>query len=478
MLEAASRLRAGTLTSAELLDAVQARITARNGPVTFDGSAESINAWIRLYPEVAASAAASADASLRSKADHERLPVTTGIPVGLKDLYAVRGLPVTASSHVLDGSGEFPANIATGDSTVWARLAKAGSVLVGHLHTHEFAAGVFTPQCGNPWDVSRTVGGSSGGSAAALAARMIPVATGSDTGGSLRIPASCCGVSSLKPTFGRSSVHGVIPLGFSYDHTGVLARSLADVAAVTQLFAGPDPADPATLALPPFARPLPTTARNSDKPLAGVRLGVQDVSRHKPTVGVAAVYERFQRELRELGAVLVDIQAPDDPLDNPLLGVLLTEIAAAHRDLYPARAELYGEGLAAMLEAVRRSPMTADSYIHGQQARSALIRSWLAVFDQHRLDALVSPILVMEPPTRAYASEHPEMTTRLTLLMSTWDETGFPVAATPAGLSTTVPVPVGMQIIGRPQDEAAILQIGIDYQHHFPYWDEQPKDMP
>src|SRR5919206_3623912 len=187
-LEAARELRARRLSARELLAAVLARIEARNGGApTFDGAADAVNAWARVYPEEAEAMAAAADERLAREG--EDAPLLCGVPVGLKDLYAVAGLPVTASSRMLEG------NVAGEDSVVWARLRAAGMVLVGHTHTHEFAFGGTTDQVGNPWDLARSAGGSSGGSGAALAARMVPAANRTHTPRSGPLPAPMAGVS-------------------------------------------------------------------------------------------------------------------------------------------------------------------------------------------------------------------------------------------------------------------------------------------
>ena len=144
----------------------------------------------------------------------------------MKDLYAVGGLPLTASSRVIED------NIAGADSAAWSRLRRGGMVLLGHTHTHEFAAGGTTDQVGNPWALQLIAGGSSGGSAAALAARMTPAALGSDTCGSLRIPSACCGTCAIKPTHGRIPLDGILPLAPSLDHAGPMARTIADCAAL------------------------------------------------------------------------------------------------------------------------------------------------------------------------------------------------------------------------------------------------------
>jgi Asp-tRNA(Asn)/Glu-tRNA(Gln) amidotransferase A subunit family amidase len=341
VLEAASLLQAGLLSSREITEACQARIAARNGPVTFDGSPTTVNAWIRLYPDLAQELAAAADALLaRARRTRTEAPLLCGVPVGLKDLYAVKGLPLTASSHVLDG------NIAPGDSTVWALLKAQGMVLVGHAHTHEFAFGLMTPQCGNPWNLAKSVGGSSGGSAAALAARMVPAATGTDTGGSLRSPPSATGVSALKPTFGLISAHGVIPIGWSIDHAGPMARSAGDLGLLLSALAGPDPADNASLASPSRPQVYPTLPRPGATPLGSVRIGVPDGAAGGLPAPLATLFARAQAELRALGATIVPFTEPDKSsveftLDD--LGASGVEAGIYHRQ-FAAKSASYGAG--------------------------------------------------------------------------------------------------------------------------------------
>ncbi|PWU23630.1 MAG: amidase, partial [Candidatus Rokuibacteriota bacterium] len=191
LTDAAAALAKRSLSSRELVEACLARIRERDGMHSHDGDPGSVNAWVRVYEEDALEAAAQADERLAAG----DAPPLCGIPIGLKDLYAVAGKPLTASSRVLD---EVPGR----DCDAWARLSAEGMVLLGHLHTHEFACGGTTDQVGNPWALERSAGGSSGGSGAALAARMVPAATGTDTAGSLRIPSSECGTSTIKPTRG------------------------------------------------------------------------------------------------------------------------------------------------------------------------------------------------------------------------------------------------------------------------------------
>ena len=233
--EASALLARRSVSATELTSALLARIRDVDGTHSHEGDPGSINAWVRVYEEDALAAAARADERL-SEAGVRRdgpAPALTGVPIGLKDLYGVAGKPITASSTLLH---DVPAE----DCDVWRRLSAAGMVLLGHLHTHEFAAGGTTDQVGSPWALERSAGGSSGGSAAALAARMTPAATGTDTAGSLRIPSACSGTSAIKPTRGLVSLAGVVPLAWSLDHAGPMARSLADCAMLLEAMAGPD----------------------------------------------------------------------------------------------------------------------------------------------------------------------------------------------------------------------------------------------
>ena len=255
--EASALLADGALSASELVRACLARIRDRDGTHSHEGDPASINAWVRVYEEDALAAAAQADErrSAGGVGRHGEPPLLCGIPVGLKDLFAVAGKPLTASSSLLDETPER-------DCDVWARLAAQGMVLLGHVHTHEFAVGGTTDQVGNPWALDRSAGGSSGGSAAALAARMVPAATGTDTAGSLRIPSAICGTSTIKPTRGLVSMAGIVPLAPSLDHAGPMARSLADCALLLAAMAGPDRGRPAS-ALLRHPAAAPSRARGS-----------------------------------------------------------------------------------------------------------------------------------------------------------------------------------------------------------------------
>jgi aspartyl-tRNA(Asn)/glutamyl-tRNA(Gln) amidotransferase subunit A len=479
VLECASLLQARLLSPNELLAACRERIAKRNGgPPTFDGGPDVVNAWIRLYDDTA-SAAASAATRRLSRASVKRAgraaPLLCGIPLGLKDLYAVAGKPLTASSHVLDG------NVAPGDSTVWERLRFAGMVLLGHTHTHEFAAGASTDQVGNPWDVTRTPAGSSGGSAAALSARMIPAATGTDTGGSLRMPSAVCGTSTIKPTIGRVSTHGVVPLGFTLDHAGPMARSIADVSLLLSYMAGPDPHDPATLAFPAPDGLYATRPRRGARPLAGLRLGVPRarIDAAGLEAGVAARFDAVLAECRALGAELVDVSLPAaaDGATTSLLEIEVPEFLLYHQQ-FAARITRYRPALQAFF-AASATPVPAVGYLAAQRARLQLVEELNALYAAQRLDALIEPTTPIVAPARNHGEGNLLLTAGLKVasLTALWDLTGMPVVAIPAGLTPDSNLPCGVSLIGCAGEEPTLLQTAIDLQAHNPHHEVAPKGL-
>ena len=477
VLEAASLLQARTVSPHELLDACRERIDVRNGPVTFAGSPTTINALVRRYDDIAAGNAARAG-KLLSRAEARRrgrrAPLLTGVPIVLKDLYAVQDLPLTASSRILEG------NVASGNSTVWRKLAAANMVLVGHSHTDEFAFLAVTPQTGNPWDVRRSVGGSSGGSAAALAARLVPAATGSDTLGSLRIPAAFAGVSSIKPTFGLVSGAGVIPLVWSLDHCGPMARSIADCSLLLSYMAGSDKADPSTdiAAAPPARYPLAATA--GGKPLTGRRIGIPKSLGGELQAGPAEIYARVQEELKGIGATLVAVDEPPSPFSSVTDSIsFLGDALAYHSPWYPSRATDYGAPAAQILSLVTARNLSAQQYIQIHRKRAAYQADYKRFMAEQRLDAVALPVSLADPPRRADLEllspvTNPENSQLLTFPYS---YLGFPVITVAGGASNASGLPVGIQLVGAPFTEAALIQMGIDMQAHHPHYDEQPPGL-
>lgn len=461
VLETASLLRSRQLSAAELLAACHRRIESANGgPPTFDGAPEAVNAWARLYPELAEELAGAADRRLER--EREAAPLLCGIPIGVKDLYSVAGLPLTASSRVLEDQ------IAGGDCTAWVRLRAQGMVLVGHTHTHEFAAGGTTDQVGNPWALERVPGGSSGGSAAALAAGMVPVAVGTDTLGSLRIPSALCGTSSVKATHGRVPMDGIVPLAPTLDHAGPMARSVADCSALlTVLGSGGSQVSPL---LPPPAPPgsLPVEARPGPRPLEGLKLAVTDRPDRQPLdEDVADGLETARAACERLGATVVEHPAPIELPADQMSAVLLAEMWAFHRE-FADRADRYRASIRELVDAARTAN-DAAAYIQAQQGRDAFTAEWEGWFAEHGVDFLLEPTVPVVAPPRGdgYDPGHAGgQGDPLISLTATWDLTGFPVAALPVDVGRRTRLPVGVSLVGPRGVEAALVQAAIDLQEH------------
>jgi aspartyl-tRNA(Asn)/glutamyl-tRNA(Gln) amidotransferase subunit A len=463
VLEAAALLRDRRLSATELTDACLQAIEERNGgPPTYAGAPDAINAWARVYPDLAAAQARAADERLARQ--REAAPRLCGIPLALKDLYGVAGLPLTASSRVLDG------NVAADDAVAWVRLRDEGMVLLGHTHTHEFAAGGTTDQVGNPWALDRVAGGSSGGSAAALAARMTPAALGSDTCGSLRIPAACCGTSALKPTHGRIPLDGIIPLAPSLDHPGPMARTIADCALLLTAMAA---AGSDSLPLGPPPAPLPALAlspRRGARPLEGVSIALTDrtaaIAVEQP---VATSLDEASRACEQLGARVVELPAPWAFDWNDLSIILLTEAWAYHAE-HDELHERYRAAIAEFVEAAR-SFVAAPPYLGAQQRRARGAAAWEDWFRSEQVDLVLEPTLPIVPYARGpgydrgHAGGPGDPMIALTAL---WDMTGMPVAALPVSWE------VGVSLIAPRGHEATLVQAAIDLQEHalgVPRWE-------
>ena len=456
LLEAATLLRGRGLSAAELLAACQSRIAARNGgEPTFDGALDAVNAWARLYPELADELARAADARLA--AEGEAAPLVCGIPLALKDLFAVRGLGLTASSRVLDG------NVADADSAVWRRLRGHGMVLAGHSHTHEFAAGGTTDQVGNPWALDRSAGGSSGGSAAALATGMAPAAVGTDTAGSVRIPAALSGISSIKPTYGRVSDHGCIPLSPTLDHPGPMARSVADASALLIAMATEPGCDRDAL----VAR-LPLRPRGGPRPLQGLRVAVtgrpEDAGIEADVLaGLQAAHSAVER----LGAQVAELQAPPDVAPQDSVTILFHEVWPYHA-AHAARRDRYRPSIREFVD-LAHEVHDPSTYEAAQARRVRVAAQWRAWFAEHRVDLLLEPTVPLTAQVRGHGYDSGNLGGEgdpLIVFTSTWNFTGFPVVAVPAGLGARSGLPVGVSLIGVPDSEPLLVQAAIDLQEH------------
>jgi aspartyl-tRNA(Asn)/glutamyl-tRNA(Gln) amidotransferase subunit A len=441
VVEAAALLGRRGMSSSELTHACLHRIRERDGTHSHEGDPSSINAWVRVYEEDALAAAARADARLAEGP----APALCGIPFGLKDLYAVAGKPLTASSRLLD---ETPSV----DSDVAGRLLAQGMVLLGHLHTHEFAIGGTTDQVGNPWDLTRTAGGSSGGSAAALAARMVPAATGSDTAGSLRIPSALSGTSTIKPTQGLVSLAGIVPLSPTLDHPGPMARTVADCALLLEGMA------------PPGAfRWDPQDARTS---LEGVRLALSPrTARVKLDPDVADGFATAVDACRRLGATVLEAPRPTPPLEAgpDYLDVVWADLLPYHRR-FDARRELYRPALREWVENAERRATSAEDYEAIQERRAVTTAEWSAWLARERISAVLEPTVAVVAPLRGDGYEHAGSDVVLILLTHFWNWTGFPVVALPSGLGSRSGLPTSVSLVGPAGSDADLARLGVALQ--------------
>lgn len=446
MAEAEARLKAGDVSAVELTESCLSRIRATE---------EALNAYVTVTEERALEAAAAAGKEIA--AGRVRGPMH-GIPVCVKDLCDMAGLPTTASSKVRHD------HMADSDSAVVVRLQEAGAVIVGKTHTHEFAYGISTPTTRNPWDTDCIPGGSSGGTGASVAARGCFAGIGTDTGGSIRIPAALCGVVGLKPTFGRVSRAGVASLSWSLDHVGPLARTVEDAANMLGVLAGYDPRDPGSVDLP-----VPDYTASMNDGIAGLRLG-------KPTNfyfdqmddEAKNLVETAFDALRAAGAEIVPVELPlAETYIAVEFGLCLPEASAYHEKELRTRADLYGEDVRTFLEAGELIPAT--DYIRALRVRELIKQGWATLMAPGGVDAIIAPTV-------------PAVAARVDQEMFTWPDgteetttnayvrhscpanvTGLPAITVPCGF-TAGALPVGFQVIGRPFAEADIVRIARSYE--------------
>jgi aspartyl-tRNA(Asn)/glutamyl-tRNA(Gln) amidotransferase subunit A len=441
--EAARAFRARQLSPVELTRACLERIEALDG---------KLNAFVTVLPERALAEAAEAESRL--SAGRARGPLD-GIPFALKDLYETAGVRTTAGAKILADY------IPQRDATCVRRLAEAGVVLLGKLNMHEWAYGGTTVvshfgPCHNPWDLERITGGSSGGSAAALAASLCLGSLGSDTGGSIRMPASLCGIVGLKPTYGRVSKQGVIPLSESLDHAGPMARTVEDAALILQAIAGHDPDDPTT-----SDRPVPDYAASLAGDVHGLRIGVP---RQDALAGISEDVvqgiEDALRTLAGLGATIVDVAAPW-LLEAVVIwpSIAGPEAAHYHRRNLEQRPQDISEQVRNRLLAGRN--VLAVDYLRGLDAQRRI--KWEA-------DALFADIDLLVTPATPFTATRIEdelassgREGRIHRFTAPFDITGQPAISVPCGFDPQG-LPIGLQIIGRPWEEETVLRLAHAYE--------------
>lgn len=433
----APEIQTGRLSPVTLTESVLDRISATN---------DKLLAYIYQAPDPLATAR-EAEKEIRGGNWRGALH---GIPVALKDNYFTKDMPTTAGTKAPEI--KFPLR----DSACAARLREAGAILLGKTHSHEFAWGVVTPPTRNPWDLDRVPSGSSGGSGAAVAAGLCVAGMGSDTGGSIRMPASVCGTVGLKPTFGRVSREGIVPHSWSLDHAGPLTRTVTDAAHMLNVLAGYDPMDPACQ-----DKPVPDYLQALDQPVKGLKIGV--CRRHffqRLQDDVESAVEQAIDDLASQGAKVVEFDLP--LLDYGLGAIFAIELSSstAYHDvsLREGRTIQYQPDVRSLVEMGRF--VTGPDYLKAEQYRWALMVAFRDIFEQ--VDVMITPTM---PITAWKAGEWtvPVGKTPESVLSASWrftypfNLTGTPAISIPCGFDHQK-LPIGLQIAARPFDDWATGQ--------------------
>jgi aspartyl-tRNA(Asn)/glutamyl-tRNA(Gln) amidotransferase subunit A len=432
----------------EIVDAYLTRIGALDG---------TLRCFITVLSDSALDAARRAEEDITRGRHRGRLH---GIPVAIKDIFQTAGVRTTCGSKVLADW------IPTQDAAVVQRLAAAGTILLGKLNMHEFAFRVPAPAYPtprNPWNLERSCAGSSSGSAAALAAGLCPGSLGTDTGGSIRGPAAFCGIVGHKPTYGLVSRAGVVPLAWTLDHVGPMARTVEDCALLLDAIAGYDPADPGSA--------QPTTGSfhgGLQRSLRGVRLGLVRVPYEKALPPDAAVAREVEAAVRAAAQVLHDAGMTIDEVDLPRVDdalaayrtIVFSEAAAYHQAHFPARAADYGPRLREQLALGLAIP--AAQYIQAQRMRRIVIGEMGELL--RRVDLLLLPASLTDATPIDREPPRPgEGFTPAQWLTNIFNIIGAPALALPCGFSTAG-LSLGMQLVGRPFEDALVLAAGHAYQ--------------
>jgi aspartyl-tRNA(Asn)/glutamyl-tRNA(Gln) amidotransferase subunit A len=428
----------------------------------------SLNAFMAIEAETALAAADAADADLAKGNNHGALH---GVPLAHKDMYYDAGKVVTCGSLI---RRDF---VATTTSTALQRLKDAGTVRLGSLQMSEFAYGPtghnahFGP-VHNPWDLACITGGSSSGSGSAVAARLTFAALGSDTGGSIRMPAHFCGVTGLKTTVGRISRAGAMPLSQSLDTVGPLARSVEDCALLLGLIAGADPEDPTAV-----TGPVPDYSAAITESVKGLTIGVPSAFYVDDLDSeVAGILEATVAVLKREGANVVQVELPDQrQLSAACQLVLAVEAAAFHKRWMIERPQDYGPQVLMRLQNGLAVP--GVSYLEAMRWRGPALSAYLAAVAG--VDAVIAPVAPVAAPTIAESDvgnspDAEAVIQRLTRFTRPINYLGLPSLAIPSGF-TRSGLPVAMQLIGRSFDEAVLLRIGAAFQRVTDFHDRVPK---
>lgn len=445
----AAAIRAGKVSPVETTQECLARIERLDG---------------RLRAFITLDRARALESARRLEADQARgvwRGPLHGVPLAFKDLCFIRGLPTSCGTRTAEYF------LSEQDCTAVARLAAAGAVTLGKLNMTELAMGPFGDNAHhghaqNPWRPGHCAGGSSSGSAVAVAAGLVLGAVGTDTGGSIRLPAAACGIVGLKPTYGRVSRAGAMPLSWSNDHVGPMARTVRDCALLLAVMAGPDPLD-ATAS----RAPVPDYLAALDGRLPGVRVALVE------NFFFQGVYGEMEGAVRaaldvvaSLGARVSDLRVPDPQTTSDITNLISrAEASTVHARLLRERPHEIQPVVRARLELGMRIP--AYDYLQALRLRARLARGFVAeVFDQ--VDVLLAPVIPEPAPPLSHATEGPvpELAARqgrFSRLTRPFNGLGLPALSVPCGFSSTG-LPLAFQLVGRPFDEATVLRVGHAYQ--------------
>ncbi|HKG26464.1 MAG TPA: amidase, partial [Thermomicrobiales bacterium] len=446
LVEVADRIESRELSPVKATRAALDRIEALDG---------TLNAFVTVLAGRALAEAKEAERTIA--AGGYRGPLH-GVPVSVKDLFFTEGIRTTAGSRVLAD------HVPDEDATIVRRLRQAGAIVVGKTNMLEFAYATVHPDYGpspNPWDLQRSSSGSSSGSAVAVAAGMGYGSIGSDTGGSIRLPASYCGIVGLKPTYGRVSRHGAVPVSWSCDHVGPMTRTVADCAALLGVIAGEDKRDPSSGRVP-----VPHYLGALGDGVAGKRVGIADAYLRQNVDGeVVRAVETAVAQFERLGAQVVEVTLPPPAEAVPaLIAILTPEATVYHLPWLRQRPDDYTQAVRERLELGAITP--AVSYIQAQRLRRRIADDFLAAMEG--VDVLAMPT----GPTAATPLEgdlvtsdeaDPALLASLINFTGPFDLTGFPAVSIPCGF-TDGGLPIGLQLVGKPYAEASLLAVANAYE--------------
>ncbi|MEO1017533.1 MAG: amidase [Pseudomonadota bacterium] len=456
-----NRLRAGELSSLEVTSAAIEALEERG---------KALNAVVEIDADRALDAAKACDRE--RTAGHSR-GLLHGLPLAHKDMFYRAGRPSACGTRILR---DF---VPQTTATVLAKLDQAGAIDLGRLHMVEFALGLTghnditgTPR--NPWDPEHITGGSSSGPAATVAARANYMTLGSDTGGSIRGPAACCGIVGIKPTYGNVSRFGAMPLSNSLDHIGPLARSSQDLALMLQTIAGHDPADPTT-----SRRTVPDYTAVLGQPIKGLRIGIAAQAYEEPIESeVQHRCEASLEVLRSLGAEIVPVELPAfEPANSLRRLIMFAEAASLHRRWLQTRRHDYNPQTLARLEP--GCAIDGVDYLNALRARGPMLKDFVGrIFDA--VDVLHTPCLP-DPVPRIDESDtggsqgFVELVNRMGYFICPFNYLGLPAMSVPVGFLTNG-LPAAMQLVGRPFDEATLLRVAHAYEQETGIMNLGPED--